>query len=205
MQLRNGLHVRGRARFEGAASATPPRFGLYIESADGAAPANLTLQTSQVDAQGTFVTTGRRPGSYLLRVMVSAASSSRGWFFKGAMLGGRDISVVPVDLRDADVDDVVLIFSDRPNAEISGVVVNAICPGAKSAAFKRIMAEHPELEAAADASNPMGRIGDPEEDIAPVALFLASEDCRYVTGNTLYADGGGHINGVAWAPDLEEQ
>jgi NAD(P)-dependent dehydrogenase (short-subunit alcohol dehydrogenase family) len=83
-----------------------------------------------------------------------------------------------------------------------GVVVNAICPGAKTAAFRRVMAEHPELEEAADASNPMGRIGDPEEDIAPVAVFLASEDCRYVTGNTIFVDGGGHINGVNWAPDL---
>jgi NAD(P)-dependent dehydrogenase (short-subunit alcohol dehydrogenase family) len=48
----------------------------------------------------------------------------------------------------------------------------------------------------------MGRLGDPEEDIAPVAVFLASEDARYVTGNTLFVDGGGHINGVQWAPDL---
>jgi NAD(P)-dependent dehydrogenase (short-subunit alcohol dehydrogenase family) len=87
----------------------------------------------------------------------------------------------------------------------TGVVVNAICPGAKSAAFKRVMSEHPELEAAADASNPMGRIGDPEEDIAPVALFLAGDDCRYMTGNTLFVDGGGHINGVNWAPDLGAQ
>jgi NAD(P)-dependent dehydrogenase (short-subunit alcohol dehydrogenase family) len=85
-----------------------------------------------------------------------------------------------------------------------GIVVNAICPGAKSASFRRAMAEHPELASAADASNPMGRIGDPEEDIAPVALFLASEDCRYVTGNTLFVDGGGHINGVAWAPELPD-
>ena len=85
-----------------------------------------------------------------------------------------------------------------------GIVVNAICPGAKSAAFRRAMSEHPELEAAADASNPMGRIGDPEEDIAPVAAFLASEGCRYLTGNTLFVDGGGHINGVAWAPILPE-
>ena len=50
----------------------------------------------------------------------------------------------------------------------------------------------------------MGRMGDPEEDIAPVALFLASEDCRYVTGNTLFVDGGAHINGSSWAPDLGE-
>jgi NAD(P)-dependent dehydrogenase (short-subunit alcohol dehydrogenase family) len=86
-----------------------------------------------------------------------------------------------------------------------GVVVNAICPGAKSAAFARVMAAHPELGAAADAANPMGRIGDPYEDVAPVALFLASEDCRYLTGNTLFADGGAHINGAPWAPDLGDQ
>ena len=80
--------------------------------------------------------------------------------------------------------------------------VNVICPGAKTAASRAAFAAYPELEAAADASNPMGRLGDPEEDIAPVAVFLASGDARYLTGNTLFVDGGGHINGVAWAPDL---
>ena len=84
-----------------------------------------------------------------------------------------------------------------------GITANAICPAAKTAAFKAVMGAHPELEAAADASNPMGRIGDPDEDIAPAAVFLASEGSRYVTGNTLFVDGGGHINGVAWAPDLD--
>ena len=54
----------------------------------------------------------------------------------------------------------------------------------------------------ADAMNPMDRIGDPYLDIAPVALFLAGEGCRYLTGNTLFVDGGSHINGVAWTPDL---
>lgn len=85
----------------------------------------------------------------------------------------------------------------------TGVVVNAVCPGAKSAAFRRMAAAHPEIEAAADRANPMGRLGDPETDIAPVAVFLASEDARYLTGNTLFADGGSHINGVAWTPDLD--
>jgi enoyl-[acyl-carrier-protein] reductase (NADH) len=50
----------------------------------------------------------------------------------------------------------------------------------------------------------MGRLGDPENDIAPVAVFLASEGARYLTGNTLFVDGGGHINGVSWAPDLPD-
>jgi NAD(P)-dependent dehydrogenase (short-subunit alcohol dehydrogenase family) len=80
--------------------------------------------------------------------------------------------------------------------------VNVICPGAKTAASRAVFAENPELEQLADAANPMGRLGDPEEDIAPVAVFLASDDARYVTGNTLFVDGGTHINGAAWAPDL---
>jgi NAD(P)-dependent dehydrogenase (short-subunit alcohol dehydrogenase family) len=84
-----------------------------------------------------------------------------------------------------------------------GIVANVICPAAKSASFERVMGQHPELQAAADASNPMGRIGDCDDDIAPVALFLASDDCRYVTGNTIFADGGSHINGAPWAPQLD--
>ncbi|MBW2427243.1 MAG: SDR family oxidoreductase [Deltaproteobacteria bacterium] len=83
-----------------------------------------------------------------------------------------------------------------------GIVANVICPAARSAAFAATMAAHPELVAAADAANPMGRMGDCYEDISPVALFLASEGCRYMTGNTLFVDGGSHINGSAWAPDL---
>ncbi len=84
-----------------------------------------------------------------------------------------------------------------------GITANVICPAAKSAAFRAVMSAHPELEAAADASNPMGRIGDPDTDIAPVAVFLASDASRYMTGNTLFVDGGGHINGAAWDPDLD--
>ncbi len=47
-------------------------------------------------------------------------------------------------------------------------------------------------------------MGDPEQDIGGVALFLASDDARYVTGNTIFADGGSHINGVSWDPELPD-
>ena len=86
-----------------------------------------------------------------------------------------------------------------------GITANVICPAAKSASFRRVAEENPGMLDAADAMNPMGRIGDPEHDIAPVALFLASEDSRYLTGNTLFVDGGGHINGASWAPQLPDQ
>jgi NAD(P)-dependent dehydrogenase (short-subunit alcohol dehydrogenase family) len=85
-----------------------------------------------------------------------------------------------------------------------GITANIICPAAKSASFFRVMSQFPELIAAADAANPMGRMGDCEEDIGPVAVFLASEGSSYVTGNTIFADGGSHINGSSWAPDLDE-
>ncbi|OCC23935.1 oxidoreductase [Croceicoccus estronivorus] len=85
-----------------------------------------------------------------------------------------------------------------------GITANIVCPGAASAAYLRFKEAHPEMAAGMDAMNPMGRTGDVDEDIAPVLLFLAGEGSRYMTGNTLYVDGGGHINGVAWAPEPEE-
>jgi NAD(P)-dependent dehydrogenase (short-subunit alcohol dehydrogenase family) len=81
-----------------------------------------------------------------------------------------------------------------------GIVANAICPGAKGSGMLRRYAEDPELEATLDAMNPMGRVGDPETDIGPVAVFLASDECRYLTGNTLFVDGGSHIGGGSWQP-----
>jgi NAD(P)-dependent dehydrogenase (short-subunit alcohol dehydrogenase family) len=81
-----------------------------------------------------------------------------------------------------------------------GIVVNAIMPGAKGGGMVRRYEADPALEAQLDATNPMGRIGDPETDIGPVAVFLASDDCRYFTGNTLWVDGGNHIGGGSWQP-----
>ena len=83
-----------------------------------------------------------------------------------------------------------------------GIVANIICPAAETAAYKAFAEWSPENAADLLKQNPMGYMGDPEEDIAPVAVFLASEDARYMTGNTLFVDGGGHINGVSWAPEL---
>ncbi len=48
-----------------------------------------------------------------------------------------------------------------------GITANVICPGAKTAASRRVFAQNPELEAAADASNPMGRLGGPRDRHRP--------------------------------------
>lgn len=84
-----------------------------------------------------------------------------------------------------------------------GICCNAICPGAATEAYQKYAQANPDNAAALLQFNPMGRMGDPEEDIGSVALFLASEDCRYLTGNTLFADGGSHINGLPWLPQAK--
>jgi NAD(P)-dependent dehydrogenase (short-subunit alcohol dehydrogenase family) len=84
----------------------------------------------------------------------------------------------------------------------TGIVANVICPAAVSAALERVLATNPEIASAAGSMIPMVRMGDPYDDMAPVAVFLASEGARYLTGNTLFVDGGSHINGSAWAPEL---
>ncbi|MFD3813110.1 SDR family NAD(P)-dependent oxidoreductase [Rhodococcus sp. NPDC058639] len=83
------------------------------------------------------------------------------------------------------------------------VCCNVICPGAQSAAYRRVAEADPQMAATQAAANPMGRIGDPLDDIGTVAAFLASDDSRYLTGNTLFVDGGSHINGVQWAPNVD--
>lgn len=83
-----------------------------------------------------------------------------------------------------------------------GICVNVICPAARTPAYEMFEQFAPDNVADMLKQNPMGYMGDPEQDIGGVALFLASEDARYVTGNTLFADGGSHINGVSWEPPL---
>ncbi len=86
-----------------------------------------------------------------------------------------------------------------------GIVCNVICPAAATEAYVATMKANPAMEAELLAAHPMGRMGDPEEDVGGAALFLASDDCRYVTGNTLFVDGGSHINGAAWSPELPDE
>ena len=84
------------------------------------------------------------------------------------------------------------------------ILVNAIAPAAASPAYVRFAEAAPENAREMLTQNPQGRMGDPEHDIGGVALFLASEDSDYVTGNTIFADGGSHINGVQWDPPMPD-
>jgi NAD(P)-dependent dehydrogenase (short-subunit alcohol dehydrogenase family) len=69
-----------------------------------------------------------------------------------------------------------------------GIVVNAIAPAA--ATHKGDSATKSEGYRIFIENCPMKRQGDPETDIGPIAWFLMSDACRYLTGHTFMADGG---------------
>ena len=67
--------------------------------------------------------------------------------------------------------------------------VNAIGPGSiMTDILKGVMTDE-AARAMILSRTPLGRIGEPEE-VAKVALFLASDDASYVTGQCIYPDGG---------------
>ncbi|WP_066343092.1 SDR family NAD(P)-dependent oxidoreductase [Azohydromonas lata] len=80
------------------------------------------------------------------------------------------------------------------------ITANAIAPTAMGATFHKLAAEVPGFAEKSAAARPLGRSGDPELDIGPVAVFLGSEMSRYVTGETLHVDGGLHLPGYNSRP-----
>jgi NAD(P)-dependent dehydrogenase (short-subunit alcohol dehydrogenase family) len=75
----------------------------------------------------------------------------------------------------------------------AGVTVNALAPGATDTPLNAD-AYTPEVRRTYEERIPLRRIGVPEE-VADVAVFLASDAARYVTGQELLVDGGLTING----------
>jgi 2-hydroxycyclohexanecarboxyl-CoA dehydrogenase len=71
---------------------------------------------------------------------------------------------------------------------LDGIVVNAIAPAA--AAHHGEAGRQSEGYRTFVENCPMRRQGDPELDIGPIAWFLCSDACRYLTGHTFMADGG---------------
>lgn len=70
-----------------------------------------------------------------------------------------------------------------------GVRVNAIGPAFVRTEMTRGLYEHEGLRGAIVEQTPLGRFGEPD-DVVGAALFLASDAARYVTGETIYVDGG---------------
>jgi NAD(P)-dependent dehydrogenase (short-subunit alcohol dehydrogenase family) len=70
-----------------------------------------------------------------------------------------------------------------------GINVNALCPGPFATEINTPLLNDPEVRAAVEAKIPLGRWGVPDE-VGPAVVFLASEASSFVTGTTLFIDGG---------------
>ena len=71
-----------------------------------------------------------------------------------------------------------------------GIRVNVICPLAMTESLKDWKEHYPELYEKTIQGIPLGHFADPKEDIGRVAVFLASEDAQYITGETITLQGG---------------
>jgi glucose 1-dehydrogenase len=78
---------------------------------------------------------------------------------------------------------MALEYSDR------GIRVNGIGPGAILTPINDAWRDDPEARKGVEEHIPMGRAGRAEE-IASVLAFLASDDASYITGQTIFVDGG---------------
>ena len=73
-----------------------------------------------------------------------------------------------------------------------GVRFNAICPGLVRTEFARELWDNPEVEKRIKDEIPLRRLGEPE-DFAGLAVFLASDASRYMTGQALTVCGGSNM------------
>ncbi len=71
----------------------------------------------------------------------------------------------------------------------SNVRVNTIAPGLVKTDFARALWDSPQAKAASEARTPLRRLGDPD-DIAGMAVYLASKAGSWTTGQTFVVDGG---------------
>ena len=70
-----------------------------------------------------------------------------------------------------------------------GITVNNVCPGAIDTAMDKGVKRDVEKYERLLGEIPLGRMGKPEE-VAAMCVYLASDDAAYVTGSSLFIDGG---------------
>lgn len=146
-------------------------------------------ETTQEDLDLSFGT-GFYPTFYLMQAALPYLKESKGNvinFASGAGLAGHATQAAYAAAKEA-----IRAISRVAANEWGqfGINVNIISPIADSQGVREWAKAQPEYYEAVKNKIPLGRFGDVENDIGPIAVFLASEDSKYMTGQTLMADGG---------------
>ena len=84
-----------------------------------------------------------------------------------------------------------------------GIRVNAIAPGFVLTDLTKKLWSQPQMQKWGEANTPLVRLGQPE-DMIGAAVFLASQASAWMTGQTLFVDGG-FSAGLAWPIDFGDQ
>lgn len=145
--------------------------------------------TTQEDMDFSF-NTGFYPTFYLMQSAFPHLKESKGSiinFASGAGLEGQKTQTAYAAAKEA-IRAISKVAANEWGEH--GINVNIISPIAMTPGVEAWSKEHPETFEAIVSKVPMKRWGDPENDIGPIAVFLASEDSNYMTGQTLMADGG---------------
>jgi NAD(P)-dependent dehydrogenase (short-subunit alcohol dehydrogenase family) len=186
--------VRDEASVDGLIAATLDRFGrldVMVNNAGVASvgpPESTTLADWQrvLDVNLTGVFLGARAAA---RTMIAAGSGGR-IVNVASILGAVASEPLPATPYAASKGGVINLTRDLAvHWAPYGILVNAIAPAYFPSNMTRDALAQPDLLERIEQLTPMGRIGRPEELMGPM-LFLASEASSYVTGQTLFVDGG---------------
>jgi hypothetical protein len=127
LRLLPGLKLSGTVAFE-RASLAPPQDLTTLEVTLAASGSNLGTASTQraiVDRTGTFRFTGIPPGTFSLKAVPPAAPGAVSWVLKSAVLNGRDLADVPLDVQaGGELDGLTITFTDRAS-EIAGRLLDA--------------------------------------------------------------------------------
>jgi gluconate 5-dehydrogenase len=167
------------------------RLDIFVNNAGIAAvgpPEALTLEEWQriIDVNLTGVFLGAREAA---KAMIAAGQGGR-IINIASILGAAASQPFPATAYAASKGGVVNLTRDLAVHWAShGITVNAIGPAYFPSAMTHDAMETPEMLSAIEQRTPMGRMGKPDELKGPI-VFLASDASSYVTGQTLYVDGG---------------
>lgn len=185
---------------ERAVGAAVERFGacdiLVNNAGTNAAPGNLVeVDLGAVDK--TWEVNQRGPLVYTQAVWRGWMEENGGVICNVASVGGMRPSPI---LGAYNISKAALIFMTRQLAfELApSIRVNAVAPAVVKTRLSALLWEADE--AAAAASHPLGRLGEPD-DIANAVVFLCSEQASWVTGVVMEVDGGAvHASSTVAAP-----
>ncbi len=149
----------------------------------------LLENTTQADLDLSFGT-GFYPTFYLMQAALPYLKESKGNvinFASGAGIAGHTTQGAYAAAKEA-IRGLSRVAANEWGQY--GINVNLISPIADSEGVRAWGKAQPEYYQAVLNKIPMGRFGDVEEDIGRVAVFLASADSQYITGQTIMVDGG---------------